>query len=55
MNVSELSDADLAAILLTADGKGAKVKEAALNEIVDRAIQQTIIMCNGRGYTPKGV
>ncbi len=40
MDLSQLTDQDLRAILLTCDGKGKEAKEAALRELIDRAIAQ---------------
>lgn len=40
-NIEELEDSELADILITPDGRGPKVKQDALNELIDRAIQTT--------------
>ena len=48
--VSAMSDADLAAHLCTVDGKGRAFKEAALVELIDRAIQATLQEVRGEVY-----
>jgi hypothetical protein len=42
VQISAMSDDALKTHLCTCDGRGTRFKEAALNELIDRAIQATL-------------